>query len=319
MPNTTLYDLFTLQRNDPYTGLIEDVTTLAPEFNTFTAVPRAGTFYEIASRTELPTSQFRNVNAGVTPSKSKYKKQRKEMFLVDASINMDEAIVKGDDASLGSIWMNEAAGAARSASILIGTQTWYGTSADANGFAGIRAQLSGNIGAGGSTNSTSAYLVWMDPKEGVRYDVGKDGQFSISAPMRQQVVDPNDSTKNYFAWVGNLNAFVGLNVGSDKSTWAVTGIDTTIASEVYTRAITDRLAAKLVSNIPMARRNNLRWFMNRTSQFLLQQSRTTIIAGTGASYVAAGSSGAPAWAPIPDSLAGYPITYTDSITDTESN
>lgn len=314
MANLTLWDLATLRRNDPYTGLIEDVTTLAPEFSTIAAVPREGTWYEIVSRTGLPTTQFRSVNQGVAPSKSSYKKMVKEMFFVDAAINMDEAIVKGDDSSVGSVWQLEAAGAMRSASILIGAQTWYGTSADAKGFQGIRAQLAGNIGAGGSTSSTSAYLLWMDPAQGVRYDVGRDGQFAISSPMRQQVQDPADSTKNYFAWVGNLSAYVGLTVGSAYSTWAVTGIDNTLVSTTYTRALTDRLAAQLISNIPVARRNNLRWFINRTSSWLLQQSRTAI------NYQPALSgSGAPAFAPAPTVLEGYPITLTDSITDTESN
>ncbi len=34
MANITLYDLAILDRADSYTGLIEDVTTLAPEFRT---------------------------------------------------------------------------------------------------------------------------------------------------------------------------------------------------------------------------------------------------------------------------------------------
>lgn len=313
MPNLTLLDLATLRRNDPYTGLIEDVTTLAPEFNTFAAVPREGTFYEIVRRTALPTVSFRNINAGVATSKSSYKKEIKEMFFLDSPINMDEAIVKGDDSSVGAVWQLEAAGAMRAASITIGAQTWYGTSADAKGFQGVRAQLSGNIAANGTTNSTSAYLLWMDPKEGCRYDVGRDGQFAISSPMRQQVADPADSTKNYFAWVGNLSAYVGFTVGSAYSTWAVTGIDTTLSGSTYTRALTDSLAAKLIANIPVARRSNLRWFFNRTSAWLLQQSRTAI------GNFPAGGTGQPAWSPAPTSLEGYPITLTDSITDTETN
>lgn len=313
MANLTLFDLATLRRNDEYTGLIEDVTTLAPEFTSITAVPRSGTSYEIVRRTGLPTTGFRTINAGVVPSKSSFKKETKEMFYLDTAINMDEAIVKADDSSVGAVWQLEAAGAMRSASILLGAQTWYGTSTDANGFAGIRSQLAGNIGAGGSTSSTSAYLLWMDPKEGVRFDVGRDGQFAISSPVRQQVADPNDSTKNLFMWVGNLSAFVGLTVGSAYSTWAITGIDTTEVSSVYTRALNDRRAAQLVGNIPVARRNNLKWFINRTSQLTLEASRSSL------GYQPAGADGAAAWAPSPTKLAGYPIVLTDSITDTESN
>jgi hypothetical protein len=301
-----LYDLYTLQRNDTLTGLVEDVTTAAPEWMTIPAIPRPGTFYYLARRTALPTAAFRNINAGTTPSKSTYKKEIKEMFFLEALINMDEAIEQGDDKSLGDVWMNEAEGANRAAIITLGAQVWYGTSADAKGFAGVRAQLSGNIGAGGSTNSTSAYLLWMDPKQGVRFDVGNGGQIAMRPPVRQQIADPADSTKTLFAWVGNLSMFIGMAVVSDKATWAVTGCDSS-------HKLTDTLAAQLISNIPVARRNNLRWYLNRSNAYYLQSSRTAI------AYQPANAGGQPAWSPYPDKLEGYPITLTDSITNTESN
>ena len=66
MSMLTLFDLVTLQRNDPFTGLVEDVTTFAPEFSTVPVVARAGTTYDIVSRTALPTAAFRRINDGVT-------------------------------------------------------------------------------------------------------------------------------------------------------------------------------------------------------------------------------------------------------------
>jgi hypothetical protein len=318
MATTSLYDLAILDRADEYTGLIEDVTTLAPEFEVFGAVKRPGTWYKTVKRTTLPTVQFRSVNAGVPASKSGYKSEIKEMFFLDGRLNMDEAVWEGDSAHLGSLWQREAAGAVRAASILIGQQTWYGTSADSSGFTGIRSQLANSVAAGGTTNSTSAYLVWMDEKEGVRYDVGMDGQFAISAPFRQQVADPNDSTKAYFAYVGNLKAWVGLNVLSNLSAWGITGITSTAS-----QWLTDDKASQLVAKIPVARRSNLRWFINRSAESYLQRSRSTINVGqisTGtASYQPANAAGSPAFSPHPNFIMGYPITLTDSILDTETN
>lgn len=319
MATTSLYDLAVLRRADPYTGLIEDVTTLAPEFGVISAHPRSGTWYEIVKRTTLPAAQFRIVNAGVTPSKSGYKKEIKEMFFLDVILNMDEAVWTGDEAQLGPLWQLEAAGAMRSAAILIGQQTYYGVSTDAAGFTGVRTQLAQTVAAGGTSNSTSAYLLWMDEKQGCRYDVGNDGQFSISAPMRQQIPDPVTTGKVLFAYVGNLRSWIGLNIGSNYSAFGVTGVTTTLA-----QWLTDALAAQLLAKIPVARRSNLRWFLNRTSQSVLQRSRSTInigiVASTPtASYQAAGSDGRPAFSPLPDQLAGYPITLTDSILDTETN
>jgi hypothetical protein len=319
MATTSLYDLAILDRADEYTGLIEDVTTLAPEFEVFSAMKRPGTWYKTVKRTTLPTVQFRNANAGTTASKSGYKSEIKEMFFLDARLNMDEAVWEADSAHLGSLWQLEAAGAVRAASILIGQQTWYGTSADSSGFTGIRSQLADSVAAGGTTNSTSAYLVWMDEKEGVRYDVGMDGQFAISAPFRQQIVDPNDSTKAYFAYVGNLKSWIGLNVLSNLSAWAVTGVTST-----STQWLTDDRASQLLAKIPVARRNNLRWFINRTTQSVLNRSRTTINPGI-TTYSAAYSmqpadaGGRPAFAPLPETCLGYPITLTDSILNTETN
>ena len=323
MANISLYDLAVLDRADAYTGLVEDVTTLAPEFTTISAMKRSGTYYEPVQRVALPTAQFRNVNAGVATSKSSYKKTVKEMFLVDVQLNMDEAIVKADQANLGAIWQLEASGAMRAGAVLIGAQTYYGTSADASGFTGVRSQLAFSVKAGGTTNSTSAYLLWLDPKEGCRYDVGNDGQFAISQPRLQTVVDPNNSGKVYTAWVGNLNAWVGYNQMSNLSSYAVTGVTTTAA-----QWLTDDKADQLLAKIPAMRRNGLHWFMNRTAISTLRRSRSTInlgvnpsgtTSGTLASYQAAGANGMPAFAPMPTELVGYPITVTDSIVNTETN
>ena len=326
MANTTLYDIATLYRADAYTGLIEDVTTLAPEFTTFSAVTREGTWYEVASRTTLPTAQFRYVNQGVATSKSIYKKQVKEMFNMDVQLQQDEAVWKADPANVGPLWQLEAAGAIRSAGILLGQQTWYGTSADAKGFTGIRKQLAYSILPSTGASTTSAYLVWMDPKEGARFDVGMGGQFAISAPRLQQVLD--GSSNPFMAYVGNLQAWIGLNVGSSYSAWSVGGINSTLANW-----LTDDVVAQLIAKIPVARRNNLRLFINRTAEATLQRSRSTILQGMSGGNVAGVSSGGvggvsfhpsdaggrPAFAPRPLECNGYPITLTDSILDTETN
>ena len=319
MAVTSLYDLAILNRADQYTGLIEDVTTMPAEWGTFSAHARAGTWYENVKRIAYPTAQFRRVNEGVTPSKSVYKKEVKEMFFVDTSLNMDEAVWDADPASVGALWQLEAQGAMNAAAILIGQQTWYGTSADQYGFTGARSQIAYSVAAGGTTNSTTAYLVWMDPQQGCRYDVGNNGSFTITPPVRQQIADPNQSGKNLMAYVGNLKAWVGFNVGSNLSVFAVTGITTTL-----NQWLSDSYASQLLAQIPVARRNNLRWFINRTAQSTLQRARSTvnigIVASTpNASYQAAGADGRPAFSPLPDQLAGYPITLTDSLLDTETN
>jgi hypothetical protein len=305
-----MLDLITCQGNDALIGLVEDVTQFSPEFSTIPTMSRSGTTYKVLKRTAFPPSQFRNANAGVTPGKSAYKQEVKEMFFLDAQIQVDEAIVKADDRSTGDILSHEAMGALQSAILTIGNQTWYGLDADVAGFKGVRSQLSANVAAGGTTNTNSAYLVWLNPG-GLHYDIGKDGAISLPPPMKQQIVDPNASTKTLMAWVTNLSCFIGMSVTSAYSLYAVTGISPSTAT---TNKLTDALAANLVAKVPLVRRSGMHWFMNRSGSFQLQASRTAI------NYQPAlAGSGAPAFAPAPTTLEGFSITLTDSILDTENN
>jgi hypothetical protein len=203
--------------------------------------------------------------------------------------------------------------------ILIGQQVYYGTSADANGFYGLRTQWAGVVKAGGTTSTTSAYLLWENEKEGVRFDVGRNASFQISQPFRQQVLD--GSSKPYFAYVGNLKGWVGLFVGSNLSVWAVTGIGTSLTGTAQpTNGLTDLAGQALVAQIPLKRRQGLKWYLNRTAVGSLQQMRSAITPSTGAAqYQPADARGYPAFAPMPDYLVGYPIEITDSILNTETN
>lgn len=322
MANLTLYDLITTQQNDVLTGLVEDVTTYAPELSQIPVIVRPGITYKILKRTALPAAGFRSANAGITGSKSSYKQEVKEMMFLDGQITVDEAIVKGDDRSTGDILSHEAQGVLQNAIITVGNQTYYGQANDgSNGFVGVRAQLANTSSAGGTTNSTTAYALWLNPW-GVTYDVGKEGVIALPPFQRQQIVAPT-GTGNIFAWVSNISFYIGLSVKSNSSVWGVTGITThTTASSVfpngtstvYDQAMTDRIAAELVSKIPLNRRNGLVWFMNRTSHFLLQQSRTAL------NFQSAGAlNGSPAWSPPPLACEGYPVVVTDSITNTEDN
>jgi hypothetical protein len=306
MADLTLLDLAARSGGDVLTGLIEEVTTFAPEFNTIPAFPRAGTSYPIVLRTGLPTGGFRNANEGSATVKSTVKRVIKEMYFFDCQLQTDEMIVKGDDRSLGDVLSDEAAGALQAAINTFGSQVYYGVDADAKGFAGLRSQLVSSVSAGGTTNTTSAYLVWMG-RQGVSFQVGNDGAISLPAYTKQQIVDPNDSTKRLMAYVSNLSSYIGLSIGSEQACWSIKGISTTTGQD-----FTDARGAELLAAVPMARRAGLRWFCNRTAAFTLQKSR----ASTGQTEAGSRGSNFP---PLPTECQGIPITVTDSITNTENN
>src|SRR5487761_552857 len=123
----TLFDLLSLQRNDVLTGLVEDWTTYAPENSRIPVITRPGQWYEIVRRTALGVAAFRAVNGGALSLKSQYKKEVKEMFLLDVPITVDEAIIMADDKSTGDVWTHESQMALQAALITLGAQTWYGT------------------------------------------------------------------------------------------------------------------------------------------------------------------------------------------------
>lgn len=312
MANLNGYDIITRNGNDALTGLVEDVTIYAPEFFQIPVIIRAGTTYKSLSRVSLPTAQFRAVNQGITGSKSTYNQSVHEMFPIESQILVDEVSYKGDDGVTGDVLYQEGQGALQSVLNLIGSQTWYGQAFDnSQGFVGVRAQLlpAGSgitpVTASNSANSTTAYGLWLNP-QGVCYSVGKHGEISFP-PFMRQYINAGPTNAGYFAWVSNINCFIGLSVNSNQACYGITGI-------TNAAPLTDKLGAQLISTVPLPRRAGFTFFMNRTAHSTLQQSRTSI-----GFQPAAAKSGTPAWSPPPLELDGYPIVLTDSITNTENN
>lgn len=302
MANLTFLDLAARTGSDAVVGLIEDVTTSAPEFRSVLARPMPGTTYKLTRRTALPTAAFRDANpTSVSSTKSTYVQDLKEMYFLDCQLEVDEAIFKGDSRDIGDILADEAAGALESSFNTLGSQFYYGTSADAKGFAGLSSQLSvDTVYAGGTTNTTSAYLVDIS-LQGVHFVVGNMGEIALPAWMRQKVAAGN------MAMVSNLSSYIGLNVGHSNAVYRVRGID-------GTNKLTDAKGAELLSKIPtrIRAKGTLRWFMNPFAAYTLQNSRSAV------GQVNAGPGGVPAFAPFPTELQGIPIVLTDSLVNTET-
>ncbi len=313
MSNLSLYDIITRNHNDALTGLVEDVTIYAPEFSQIPVIVRAGTTYKTLARVALPSAGFRNLNQGISGSKSIYKQYVHEMFPLDVQIKVDELAYKADDGVTGDVLYQEGQGALQAVINKIGSQTYYGASGD-GGFIGVRNQLLSTlennptataITASAAQNTTTAYALWLNP-QGVCYSVGKSGEVAFP-PFQRQFITTDGAGNGYFAWVSNISAFIGLSVNSAESVFGVTGISNAAP-------LSDKLGADLVETVPLTRRAGLTWFMNRRAQKTLQQSRSAI------NYQpASAKSGAPAWSPAPIECEGFPIVVTDSITNTEDN
>ncbi len=330
MAQLTLLDIAKRNGSDPEIGLIEDVITFAPEVGTLAVRPINGVSFKSTLRTAYPASAFRPVGAGVTPGKSSYVQKLAECFALDGQLQVDELLPASEDRSVGDVLADEVSGQMASICINIGSQLYYGTSADANGFQGLRTfvgtSASLSLSASGTgADTTTAYLVYTD-LQGVHFVAGRtsqarpggdtEGDPLIIAPpfsmgeWRKQQVAIGTAGAVQTAYVNNISGWLGLAYGSRYSAFSVRNIDLGNS----TTYLTDTLGNKLLSLVPLRVRNSgrLRWFMNRDAAYSLQASRlpTTIVGQVGMGGI---------FPDLPKELGGIPITITDSITTTETN
>ncbi len=301
-----MLDIAARTGNDQVIGLIEDVVTTSPEFGRFPVRPISGITYMVSRRVGRPRGGFRSANEGTDTSASRTVQELKQCYFLDVQMEVDEAIVRADDGSVGDILSQEALGAFEENVTVIGSQVYYGLAADSKGFSGLGTQIAvDGVFAGGTTNTTSAFLVDLS-LQGVHFVLGNGGGIEMPEWRKQQIADA--AGKKLTAYVNNLSAYIGLQVGSEHSVYRVRGINN--ASD----KLTDALGAKALSNVPISRRGKGTWvwLMNSTAALSLQESRSSI------GNVAAGAGGGAAFAPAPTELAGIPIVLTDALLNTET-
>ena len=342
----SLLDITKRRGNDQAVGLLEDTITYAPELSAIMGRPITGTQYKTLHRT-LPKVGFRQANAGSTTVKGNYRQALHECFIIDAQIQADKAVVdsagKGDgpESDIGDPLFDEAQGVIMATYITVGAQLYYGTSNDANGFAGI-ASLTPNlnaaknqqpavVSAGGSTANvqTSVYLVWENLR-GSHFIFGDNSGLTMLPEWRiQQVLDDNDSNhiKKYTAYVNNLQGWIGWAVNHPLSVARLGNVSLATDS----KPVTDSLIAQLLSYLPLQMRSEaianlntggpnkfgpgLKLLMNPLAAYSLQQSRSPVTSGTGTAISASDSL---RFSELPTASNGIPIVYTDSITSTEA-
>src|SRR5947207_1709460 len=91
----SLLDVSKRNGTDLSVGLVEEVTTVAKEFDSILGRPIPGTTYKTRVRTALPgakTSMFRQPNAGSDVVSSTYAQKLSQCFFLDAQLQTDEAV-----------------------------------------------------------------------------------------------------------------------------------------------------------------------------------------------------------------------------------
>lgn len=342
----SLLDLTKRKGNDQTIGLLEDTITYAPELSAISGRPITGTQYKTVHRS-LPTVTFRQSNQGSATVKGKYRQSLHECFIIDAQIQADEMVVDaagtgdGPESDVGDPLFDEAQGVVMGAYITVGTQMYYGTSADPNGYTGIQSLTASSntaknqqpavVLAGGSSANlqTSVYLIWENLR-GAHFIFGRNSGLTMMPEWRiQQVLDDNDPThtKKYTAYVNNIKGWIGFAVNHPLSVARLANVN--IAND--SKPVTDNLIAQLLSYLPLQMRSEaianlntggankfgpgLKLLMNPIAAYSLQQSRSPVTSGSGTAITAAE---ALRFSELPQSSNGIPIVYTDSITSTEA-
>lgn len=317
----TLADLAAFQRADTAVGVIDIIRTVAPEYDVISGRPIDGINAYITRAKELPGDKtkgiggvlFRKVGQGANLEASRIEQILVEAFYVDGQLQVDEALVKAQPKEAPEdILAMEASRQIRAKVIGLGNQFYRGLARDANGFVGIQDLCDSDMtlkgsGAGVGVNE-SVYFV-RNTLDGVHFVFGNGVGLQAGQWTRQQVVDPNDSSKRLFAYVNNYSGWIGLGMNHPLSIARYANLDDSGTAGHY---ITDQMLADLFALFPVGF-GPTHCFMSRRQRKWLRKSRSVV---TQANLTA---STPLVYAPLPtETSEGVPIHVTDSITLSEA-
>ena len=297
----TMLDVARRNAADPVVGLIDEVTTNAPEMDTIPGRTIKGTSYKTLHKTANPSSGFRAVNQGIEATKSTRELRTVETYVLDILIEADKAAAEANEDGVESFLAEEAIAAVESATITFGNQFYYGNVDTSNGFPGLQYMYDSSnyeVDATGTTASTgsSVYAVRFGPRA-VQGIFGNDTTFQMADWQIHMATDAD--SKRFPAYYTTLSTWVGLQATTKTAIARIKNL-----TEDSGKGLTDDLVFKLLEKFPASQMPDV-LFMSRRSLRQLRESRT-----------ATNETGRPA--PLPEDVAGIRIVPTDSIVNTEA-
>ncbi|MDD5502149.1 MAG: hypothetical protein PHH26_01655 [Candidatus Thermoplasmatota archaeon] len=293
------------------TDLLDD----APLLKILYAMPASnGTLHKYLKQTTASSAAFRAALAGVAKTASADTLVTDTLKILDGSFDTDVALA---DAYKGGrdAWLQlELIRTMKQVFAVAEKQVFYGTGADASGFAGLidNAQLDALadgmvVNAGGSNVSTqTSCFVLRHGANDCAFILGNDGKIVVEDEpvIIQKTADSTalDAAQFYPALYVPVTGYCGFQIGSAYSAARICNIECNDLTS--TSAFTDDHIYGALSKFPAGRQPNV-VVMNRNALRLLRQSRT-----------ATNATGAPA--PRPVEVEGIPIVVTDQILSTEA-
>lgn len=304
----TMLDLAKQGGNDAVVGLIEENLEHCPEAKIVPARTIQGTEYKTLHRTGLPSVGFRNLNQGVTASKSTFKQLRVEAFILGGRVEVDQAYLDASEDGEDYVKALEAAGVMKSSLIKLGNQFYYGD-VKTSGFPGLQSFVGDGLlmkADGDDANKgTSVYGVKFGPQD-VQFVFGKGDVMSLGEWRRETLVDGDG--KKFPGQVADLTGWVGLQCVNPYSVGRIANL----TAQAAKGKLTDALIGEWLTKFPVGQRPDV-LFMSRFQAFRLQSSRATVNA-VGKKT----ASGEENWPPPPTESNGVRIEVTDSLSEIEA-
>lgn len=307
----TLLDLAKLTGSDKSVGLIEAVTTVAPEVDRLPARTISGLSYKTSLRTAYPGGSFRAFNAGVTPTKSTFEQKVVECYPYQLRVVVDKQLADGHEDGAAGLQAIESVGAMEGGKIDIGAQIIYGTGADASGFPGLAQGVdlaSMGVDATGSTagGATSLWAVKLGEQH-VNLVFGGGGVLDLSDFRVETAYDSNDA--GFVAYVAEITANVGLQIVNPNSIGRIYNLTAQTG-----KGLTDALIADLIAKNGWKGMPDL-FITSRVGNRMLQRSRTVVIQTSGSNKATGGVENTAPW---PTEAFGIPILVSDSVRANEA-
>ena len=267
-----------------------------------------GTLHKYLKVTTNPTAAFRDALDGVAHTASADTLVTVALKILDASFDTDVALAQAYKGGTDAWLQVEQARKLRAAFAAAEKQVFYGTGADAKGFAGI---IDGSlhdaladtmvVNAGGSNASTQTSCFLMrHATDGAAIIIGNNGLIKVEEPTIIQKA--GTATGTFPAWYVAANGYLGFQIGGAYDVARIANIECNDLTS--TSAFDDDDVAAALSKFPADKMPNV-CVMNRNALRLLRQSRS--------SYSPTGMP-----APFPTEVFGIPIVVTDQIVSTEA-
>lgn len=308
----TLIDIQKMNGADPITGMVDETMRLHPEMTLIAARTIKGTRFKTLVRTALGNTagSFRPANAGSANVKHTYENRSFETMILTPRFESDVAVADSHEDGAAAFIAVNASGTLEGEWQAMCRQFYYGPNsglANSSGPPGLIDMYDATnmvVDAAGTTATTGS-SVWfvITNEKAVQWLWGNNQGLKFGAVRVEAIVDPNDSTKRYDAYVQTGTGYPGLKFADLRAAVRIKNITADAG-----KMLTDALMSKAVAKFPAGLQPDV-CLMTRRSIQQLQASRT-----------ATNPTGAQA--PFPTEIEGLngtkiPIRVTESILDTE--